>query len=83
MLKLDDTALVVIDVQGKLAQLMYNRAELFKNLRLMVKGAQVLGIPILLTEQYPKGLGPTVPEVSQLLPAIRPIAKNAFSLPTD
>jgi nicotinamidase-related amidase len=79
MLKLDDTALVVIDVQGKLAQLMYNRAELFKNLRLMVKGAQVLGIPILLTEQYPKGLGPTVPEVSQLLPAIRPIAKNAFS----
>ena len=79
MLKLDDTALVVIDVQGKLAQLMHNSTELFKNLRLMIQGAQVLGIPILLTEQYPKGLGPTVPEVSELLPAIPPIAKNAFS----
>ena len=79
MLKLDDTALVVIDVQGKLAQLMHNRTELFKNLRVMIQGTQVLGIPILLTEQYPKGLGPTVPEVSQLLTAIEPIAKNAFS----
>jgi nicotinamidase-related amidase len=79
MLKLDDTALLVIDVQGKLAQLVQNRTELFENLRLMIQGAQVLGIPILLTEQYPKGLGPTVPEVSEVLPAIQPIAKNAFS----
>ena len=79
MLKLDDAALVVIDVQGKLAQLMHNRTDLFKNLRLMIRGAQVLGIPILWTEQYPKGLGPTVPEVSELLPAIQPIAKKAFS----
>ncbi len=79
MLKLDDTALVVIDVQGKLAQLTHNRTELFKNLRLMIQGAQVLRIPILWTEQYPKGLGPTVAEVSELLPAIQPIGKNAFS----
>jgi nicotinamidase-related amidase len=79
VLKLDDTALVAIDVQGKLAQLMHNRTELFKNLRLMIQGAQVLGIPILWTEQYPKGLGPTVQEVSELLPGIQPIAKNAFS----
>ncbi len=79
MLKLDDTALVVIDVQDKLAQLMHNRTELFKNLRLMIQGAQVLGIPILVTEQYPKGLGPTVPEVSELLRGIQPITKNAFS----
>jgi nicotinamidase-related amidase len=79
VLKLDDTALVVIDVQGKLAQLMHNRTELFKNLGLTIQGAQVLGIPILWTEQYPKGLGPTVPAVAELLPAIRPIAKNAFS----
>ena len=54
----------------ELAQLMHNRTELFKNLRLMIQGAQVLGIPILLTEQYPKGLGPTVPEVSELLPVV-------------
>ena len=79
MLKLDDTALVVIDVQGKLAQLMHNRTELFKNLRRMIQGAQVLGVPILWTEQYPKGLGSTVPEVSELLPDIQPISKNAFS----
>jgi nicotinamidase-related amidase len=79
VLKLDDAALGVIDVQGKLARLMHSRTELFKNLRLMIQGAQVLGIPILWTEQYPKGLGPTVPEVSELLSTIQPIAKNAFS----
>ena len=61
MLKIDDTVLLVIDIQGKLAQLMFNKEELFKNVRLMIRGAQILEVPILLTEQYPQGLGPTVP----------------------
>ena len=79
MLRLDDTVLVIIDVQGKLAQLMHAKDALFSNVRLMIQGASVLEVPILLTEQYPQGLGPTVPEVSELLPDVEPITKTAFS----
>lgn len=79
MLVLEDTVLVVIDVQGKLARLMHEKDELFKNIRLMIQGAQILDVPILLTEQYPEGLGPTVPEIAELLQDIQPITKTAFS----
>lgn len=79
MLKLDDTVLVVIDVQGKLAQLMHNKEELFKNLKTIISGATVLNVPILLTEQYPQGLGPTIPELAELLEGVNPIAKTSFS----
>lgn len=79
MLKLDDTVLLVIDIQGKLAQLMHNKEELFKNVRIMIRGAQILEVPILLTEQYPQGLGPTIPEIAKLLKDVEPITKTAFS----
>ncbi len=79
MLELDDTVLVVIDVQGKLATLMHEREMLFKNLSRLIEGAQVLGVPILLTEQYPKGLGETTPELKALMPNVKPIEKLSFS----
>jgi len=79
MLKLEDTVLVVIDIQGKLAHLVHNKEELFKNARLMIQGARVLEVPILLTEQYPQGLGPTIPEIAELLEGVEPITKTAFS----
>ena len=53
MLRLDNTVLLVVDVQGKLAQLMHNKNHLFDSIRLMIQGAQALELPILLTEQYP------------------------------
>jgi nicotinamidase-related amidase len=79
MLTLDNTVLVVIDVQDKLARVMYEKEVLFENLQKLVKGVQVLGIPIILTEQNPKGLGPTIPEVAHLLSGIQPIPKLSFS----
>lgn len=79
MLELDDTVLVVIDVQGKLATLMHERETLFKNLSRLIEGAKVLGVPILLTEQYPKGLGETSPELKALMPNVHPIEKISFS----
>lgn len=79
MLTINNTALVVVDVQGKLAQLMYQKEDLYKNLERLIKGAQVLQIPIVLTEQYPKGLGPTVTELSSLMPDVKPIEKITFS----
>jgi nicotinamidase-related amidase len=45
----------------------------------MIQGAQILEVPILLTEQYPQGLGPTIPEIAELLDGMEPITKTAFS----
>ncbi|NTW48220.1 MAG: hydrolase [Chlorobiales bacterium] len=79
MLTIENTALVVVDVQGKLAGLMYRKEDLFENLNRLIKGAQILQIPIILTEQYPKGLGPTASELSELMPEVKPIEKITFS----
>ena len=79
MLQREDTALVVVDVQGKLAQLMHNKSELFDNLRRMIQGAKILEVPILVTEQYPQGIGPTVAEIADLLTDVEAISKTSFS----
>lgn len=79
MITTEDTALVLVDVQGKLAQAMHNKTELFENLKKMVKGAHVLGVPILWAEQNPDGLGPTIPEIAVLLPNQNPVSKLSFS----
>jgi len=79
MLDLENTALVIIDVQDKLARVMSDRDELFLNLKKLVRGMQALGVPIIVTEQYPQGLGRTVPELAQLLCDVQPIAKLSFS----
>jgi nicotinamidase-related amidase len=79
MLAVDKCALVVIDIQGKLAQLMHQKEALFENAQKLIKGVQILEIPIIVTEQYPKGLGPTIPEIAALFPNFKPIPKVAFS----
>ncbi len=79
MLSVDKCALVVIDIQGKLAGLMYRKESLLENARKLIKGLQVLEIPIVVTEQYPKGLGATLPEIAGLFPDFKPLPKVAFS----
>ena len=79
MLILENTVLIVVDVQDKLARVMHKKEMLFDSLQKLIKGAQILGIPIILTEQNPEGLGPTIPEVVRLLPDIQPIPKLSFS----
>lgn len=79
MITTEDTALVLVDVQGKLAQSMHNKKDLFNNLKTMIKGAQVLGVPILWAEQNPDGLGPTIPEIAELLTNQNPVSKFSFS----
>lgn len=80
MLTLNNTALVVIDVQGKLAQLMSQKDSLFDNLQKIIKGAQTLDLPIIWNEQLPEKLGPTIPQIAQLLTnTTQPIAKASFS----
>jgi nicotinamidase-related amidase len=79
MFILENTVLIIVDVQGKLAQLMHNKEALFEGLKKIIKGAKVLEIPIIWVEQNPKGLGPTIPEVAELLTDIKPISKVSFS----
>jgi nicotinamidase-related amidase len=79
MLTTNNTLLALVDVQGRLAQLMDGKEALFQNLRKLVQGAQVLGLPILWLEQNPAGLGPTIPELAELLQVQKPIAKFSFS----
>ncbi len=76
---MDQAALMVIDIQGKLAELMHDRDALFENASRMIRGAKVIGLPIVWTEQYPKGLGPTSPEIADLLEGGTALAKTSFS----
>ena len=79
MFTVDKTALLIIDVQGKLAQLMHDKKALFDNLGRIVRGVKTLEIPILWAEQNPEGLGPTIPAIAEQLPELDPIAKTSFS----
>ena len=79
MLNPENTALIVVDVQGKLATLMHQKEQLYRNLQILIQGARILELPILWLEQYPKGLGPTIPEVAELLVDQQPVAKTCFS----
>lgn len=75
-----DTALVVIDIQERLAAVMPARDAVVRNTGILVQAAARLGVPVVVTEQYPKGLGATVSELAAGLPttAVR-IEKTSFS----
>ncbi len=75
----DKSVLLIIDVQGQLARLMHDKENLFKNLQALIQAAQILEIPIIVTEQAPEKIGATVPEINQCLQGISPIEKASFS----
>lgn len=79
MLDRNNAVLMVIDVQERLVGAMHERQRLLAGLDRLIRGARVLGLPIVWTEQNPEGLGPTVPEVAGLLEGLEPIAKTTFS----
>ena len=74
-----NSALVIIDIQGNLAQLMHDKENLFKNVQLLIRGAQLLNIPIIWTEQLPDKLGETTQEIGKLLSSQKPVVKDVFS----
>ena len=79
MLTTDNTVLLLIDFQERLFPVMHDKEKLLRNVVKLIKGVKVLEIPIILTEQYPKGLGPTIPEIKELLPDIKSIEKVCFN----
>jgi nicotinamidase-related amidase len=77
----NQSQLVVIDMQEKLAAAMPVDAmqAIIKNCSILLQAAALLEVPVLYTEQYPKGLGHTMPELKPLLEASLPIEKTVFS----
>jgi nicotinamidase-related amidase len=74
------TALVIIDMQEGFRTSISEFAEVAARIALMSHAAQLLSVPVVLTEQYPKGLGRTAGEIRAVLPAaLEPIEKTAFS----
>lgn len=69
--KLDrkDAAILIIDLQEKLMKAMKDREKVYKNTGLLMAVAKELDIPVVLTEQYPQGLGSTVKEIKDSLPS--------------
>lgn len=79
MLNANDSLLLLIDIQGNLAQLMRDRDKLFKNIQILIHSARILNLPMVWMEQIPEKLGSTVPEVANLLKGMQPLAKTSFS----
>jgi nicotinamidase-related amidase len=73
------TALLVIDIQDRVHAVMRYREEVESNAQKLIRGCQLLQVPIFLTEQYPKGLGHTISSIRYALQATLPIQKMTFS----
>lgn len=78
LLERDKSALVIIDVQEKLFPYVKNQIHLQKNISKLTETAKLLGLPIIITEHYPKGLGRTMPSVSDLVKDAVMIEKTSF-----
>jgi nicotinamidase-related amidase len=78
---MDHPVLVVVDVQERLFNAMdaERRDDMVANVKILVSAAQRLGLPVLVTEQYPRGLGRTLPEVRALLGETPAFEKTVFS----
>ena len=77
LMSIGDTALLVVDVQERLITAIRDHQRVVWNVRRLVDGARLLGVPAYVTEQYPQGLGATVAELAERLPAA--FSKLTFS----
>ena len=77
MLSADRSVLFIIDIQGNLYQSMQDKHFLLENLRKLIRGAGVFNVPLIVTEQVK--IGPTIPEIADLVPGVEPFIKAEFS----
>jgi nicotinamidase-related amidase len=76
----DRTTLIVVDVQEGFRKAIPDFERVTKATATLVEGAEAIGVPVIVTEQYPKGLGETAPEVAEHLPeGVEPLEKVVFS----
>lgn len=78
-----DSCLLVVDIQDRLLPAVCEREAVLANAAILLKSAAALGVPVLASEQYPKGIGHTVDAVAQLLPAGSVVEKLHFSCLAD
>ena len=78
-LKSEQSVLMIIDIQERLVPVMEYRDQVIRNAKILVSAAQKLGVPVIVTEQYPKGLGKTIKEISDVLGAFQAFEKTSFS----
>jgi len=76
ILNSSSSVLVVIDVQEAFRTVINDLSEIASRISTAVRGMQALGVPVVITEQYPKGLGPTVEEISMVINADTPIIEK-------
>lgn len=76
----ESTVLLVVDLQERLVPAMAEPAAVVERSRILIEGAAALGVDVLVTEQYPKGLGSTVPAIAGVLPGTAAtVEKTGFS----
>ena len=78
-----DTVLMVIDIQEKLLPVMKHKDQVVDNNKILIRAAKEMDFPLLATEQYPKGLGRTVPDLLDLIGEDNIFAKNSFTAYTE
>lgn len=74
-----NTAFVLVDVQGKLSEMVHDSEAVLENLERLVQGLRILDVPIIWLEQYPEGLGGTNERIAKHLTALEPIGKMTFN----
>lgn len=79
LLRPEETALLIIDIQERILPVISNHHRVVENTLKIIKGFKTLGLPIYYTEQYPKGLGPTVSSITDELSELKPFNKMSFS----
>ena len=78
LLKKEKTVLVIVDFQEALLPRIRFHKMVVENTLLLIEYAKIAGIPIIVTEQYPRGMGPTVKEIKDAIPDFNPITKVSF-----
>lgn len=75
----ENTQLVILDIQGKLSQIVYQSEEVLRNSTILIEGCKHLNLPIVWVEQMPDKLGVTHPAIAELLSSKTPVKKSSFS----
>lgn len=78
-LRTDNTACLIVDIQERLTPALHEAERFTAACTLLIQGLHALGIPMMATEQYPQGLGTTLPEIKSLLPDTPFVEKTRFS----
>jgi len=79
----DTSCLLVIDIQAKLNPVMFDPLRVPEGAAKLLLGASIIGVPAVVTEQYSKGVGPTVDDLQDFMPEGSPMEKNTFSCMAD